>query len=139
MTRTWRTFKVEVDGHDPFITSAPSRAKARLGSFDNYRELWPATRFGEFMRICRITVCPVPANDGYDYVRRNYGVDPKVGQRAALVNEGPSSGKAGVVIYPGLSTASVHIVLDGDDHPVRVHPMNVALGEVASTPEVAHG
>lgn len=126
---TWRTYKIQLDGHDPYVMSAPSRSKARYHSFGSYREHYNGETFSNFMRRCRVTVCPTPANDGYDYVRRNYGVDPQVGQRASLINEGPSTGQAGVVIYPGPSTASVHVVIDGRDFPVRVHPMNVQLGD----------
>lgn len=124
---SWKTFKIELDGHDAFVATAASRAKARVEAFHSYREHHQAETFGAFVRRVRITVCETPANDGYDYVRRNYGVDPKVGQRVTLINEGRSSGQSGFVIYPGRSTASVHVVIDGRDFAVRVHPSNVEL------------
>lgn len=127
---TWKTFKIELAGHEAYVATAASRAKARVQAFHSYREQYQCEKFGSFMRRIRITICETPQNDGYDYVRRNYGVDPKVGQRVTLINEGGSSGQSGFVIYPGLSTASVHVVIDGRDFAVRVHPMNVDLGDV---------
>ena len=125
---TWKAYKVELDGHEAYVGTAASRAKMRVNAFHSYREMYQCEKFGSFMRRIRITVCETPANDGYGYVRRNYGVDPKVGQRVTLINEGSSSGQGGFVIYPGRSTASVHVVIDGRDFAVRVHPTNVDLG-----------
>lgn len=133
----WRTYSIQVDGFPSYVMSAPSRAKARIESFQSYRECRHGVRFRDFIKLCRVVVCDPPADDGYDYVRRNYGVDPKIGQWVTLKNEGPSSGKGGVVTYPGLSTASVHVAMDGDDFTVRVHPMNVVLEPIGLTPAAA--
>jgi hypothetical protein len=125
---TWRCFEITVAGHEPFVMAGMTHGKVRAAAFDSYRECRYGAKFSDFMRLCKVRVCETPANDGYDYVRRNYGVDPKVGQRVELVNEGRTDSErvAGVVVYPGLSTASVHVVVDGRDFAVRVHPTNVA-------------
>lgn len=123
----WRTFSIEVPGFDAFTLSAPTRSKARYEAFQRFRDPYPDVSFGEFTRKCRVSSCPAPEDDGYDYVRRNYGVSPRIGQRARLIHEGASSGKEGQVIYPGRSTASVIMVLDGQSYPVCVHPLNVEL------------
>lgn len=123
---TWRTFEISVEGFDPFTLAAPSRSKARYEAWQRYREPYPDITFGEFARRCRVRGCDVPARDGYDYVRRNYGVDVRPGVRVRLQNEGPRfNGREESVIYPGQSTAHVHLVLDGEKHVSRVHPLNV--------------
>lgn len=123
----WRTYEITVDGFPPFPMSAPTRSKARAEAYSRFSEPYPDVTFGDFVKACRVRVCAVPTNDGYDYVRRCYGVDPKIGQRVWLINEGPSTGQSGEVVYPGQSTASVHVVIDGRDFPVRVHPSNIAF------------
>jgi hypothetical protein len=121
----WRTYEVSVVGFDRFTVSSTSHSKARYEAFQRFSEPYPDVTFGQFARQCGVRVCDVPVRDGYDYVRRCYGVDPKVGQRVRLINENSSSGQEGVVVYPGTSTASVHVVVDGRDFAVRVHPMNI--------------
>jgi len=106
--------------------SAKSPAAARAMAWRDVNSAWEIS-FKDFLRIARLRACPVPADDGYGYVRRNYGVDPKVGARVRLVNEGSSSGLEGEVIYPGPSTAHVHVMLDGRKHHSIVHPSNVQL------------
>jgi hypothetical protein len=123
----WRTYEISVDGFPPFVLSAMTRSKARAEAYSRYLTYDDRAKFGDFVKACRVRTCPVPAADGYDYIRRAYGVDPKVGQRVRLVNEGAASGEEGVVIYPGQSTAHVRVVLDGRDFPVSVHPSSVEL------------
>lgn len=120
------TFSVTVDGWPPFVMGGASHGAVRASAYSSYAECRQVT-FKDFLRIVRVRRCPVPDNDGYDYVRRAYGVDPKVGQRCRLVNEGPSTGEVGEIIYPGLTTASIHVIVDGRTFAVRVHPMNVEL------------
>lgn len=129
---TWATYSITVDGHPPFVLGAASRGKALASAFASYTEHYRC-KFGEFLRICRVRRCEVPENDGYDYVRRVYDVHPTVGQRVTLINENSSTGEQGVVVYPGKSTASVHVVIDGRDFAVRVHPSNVQLHPLDST------
>jgi hypothetical protein len=122
-----RTYTVEVSMHSGLSAqtySAKSPAAARAAAWRDFTSAWDCT-FKDFLRISRVRACPVPADDGYAYVRRNYGVDPKVGARCRLVNEGPSTGLEGEVVYPGPSTAHVHVRLDGRDHNSIVHPSNI--------------
>lgn len=68
-----------------------------------------------------------PQPDGYDYVRRTYKLDPRIGQRARLKDEGTMTGMEGTVLYPGTSSAHVHIILDGMREPSICHPYSVEL------------
>lgn len=121
-----RTYAVTVtmtSGQHTATYSAKSPASARAEAWRNFTSAFDCT-FRDFLRISRVKACPVPVDDGYGYVRRNYGVDPKVGGRVRLVNEGPSTGLEGEIVYPGVSTAHVHVLMDGRDHVVNVHPLN---------------
>ena len=123
----WRTYEITVAGFPPFALSAASCSKAMASAFSSYLNYDDRAKFGDFLKLARVRACPVPEADGYDYVRRAYGVDPTVGQRVRLKNEGPATGEEGVVIYPGQHTAHVRVVIDGRDFPVSVHPNNVEL------------
>lgn len=118
-----KTYEVTIDGFPPVVFSATSPGKARADAWRSYTNAYECS-FRDFLKISRIARCDVPADDGYGYVRRAYSVDPKVGQRVRLRNEGPNNGLEGVVGYPGTATAHVHILLDGYQRPVRVHPDN---------------
>lgn len=122
-----RTYSVSVlmpaGGYADHTYSAKTPAKARAEAWRDYTSAWDCT-FKEFLKISRVRVCPVPADDGYGYVRRNYSVNPKIGSRIRLINEGQSTGLEGEVVYPGPSTAHVHVMLDGRNHVVTVHPLN---------------
>ncbi len=123
-----RMYEVTVDGFPPVTYSAMSPAKARAEAWRNFSSAYDCTRrltFKDFLKISKVRRCGPPANDGYDYVRRNYGINPKIGDRVRLINEGTISGMEGEVVYPDISTAHVHVVIDGRDHAVCVHPMNV--------------
>lgn len=124
MTR-WRTFDVKVDEFD-CIVCARSRGRAISSLWQRYADVRPGETFRQFRAraMVRPRREPIP-DDGYDYVRRNYGLKVTLGQRVRLVNEGPSSGLEGVVLYPGLSTAHVHVGLDTEDRIARVHPMSI--------------
>lgn len=121
-----RIYEVTVSGFPPAMYSAATAAQARTKAWRDFSDAYDCT-FKNFLKMSRVNACPVPVDDGYGYVRRNYGVDPKIGRRARLVNEGPSTGLEGEIVYPGKSTAHVHIVIDGRDHAVCAHPLNVEL------------
>lgn len=124
----WRTFDVTVHGFPAIPYSAPTRGKAIAAAFRDYGVLDDRITFGGFMKIARARVRKEsPTPDGYDYVRRAYGVSPCIGQRCRLRDEGPSTGLEGEVVYPGRSTVHVHVVIDGRDYAVMVHPTNVEL------------
>lgn len=126
-TRPMRLWDVTVEGYGTSPVYARSRAAAIYQAF--LSDAFSSYRFGQFIRIARARARPTtPEPDGYDYVRRNYNLDCKVGQRCRIKNEGPSwNGKEGVVLYPGPSTAHVHILVDGMDHISHVHPYSVEL------------
>ena len=131
---SWRTYAVTVDGFEqPMTVSARSAGAARYDAWLSVSESWCDLSFRDFLGMVKVRSCPTPSReyDGYGYVRRAYSVDPTIGQRVRLKNEGPSSGLEGVVVYPGPSTAHVHVVIDGRDHAVSVHPLNVELLELA--------
>jgi hypothetical protein len=52
----------------------------------------------------------------YDYIRRTYGVDPKVGQRITM------SGKPGVIVRPQGDPQYLAVRFDGQKHASPVHP-----------------
>lgn len=128
----WPIFSITVDGFPPYALTARSAAAARYDSFQSYAECRSVT-FKDFLRICRVKRAEPPVVDGYDYVRRAYGVDPRIGQTVRLKNEGSRwNGREGVVLYPNKSsTAHVHVAMPDVKHPLIVHPMNVELLPVA--------
>lgn len=134
MAKRWRTYAVTVDGFEqPMTVSARSTSAARYDAWLSVSEFWGDLSFRDFLGMAQVRSCAPPSRDkdGYGYVRRAYGVDPTIGQRVRLKNEHTSSGLEGEVVYPGPSTAHVHVVIDGRDHAVSVHPMNVELLEAA--------
>lgn len=52
----------------------------------------------------------------YDYIRRTYNVDPKVGQRITM------DGKPGTIIKPRGDPQHLNVRFDGTRHGVPVHP-----------------
>lgn len=118
------TYEVSVQGFPPVTYSALSPAKARTEAWRSFTSAYDCT-FKDFLRISRVRTCAAPHADGYDYVRRNYGVDVKIGDRVRLINEGSSSGLEGEVAYPGQSTAHVHVLIDGRDYITTVHPESI--------------
>ena len=129
-----RTYEVTVDGFPPVIYSAASSGKARTRAWHDFNNAFDCT-FKNFLRISRVRICPPPKDDGYDYVRRNYGVDPRIGKRVRLINEGPMTGKEGEIVYPGRSTAHVHVILDGRDFASSVHPLSIEF--IQEAPQAA--
>ncbi|WP_189438709.1 hypothetical protein [Pseudovibrio japonicus] len=119
-----KTYGVTVSGFPEAVYSALTPAKARVQAWYEYTSAFECT-FKEFLKISTLRRCDVPEKDGYGYVRRSYGVDPKIGGRVRLINEGSSSGCEGEVAYPGSSTAHVRVLLDGRDSSVWVHPNNI--------------
>ncbi len=52
----------------------------------------------------------------YDYIRRSYGVDPRVGQRITM------DGKPGVIVRPQGDPQYLRVRFDGQKHASNVHP-----------------
>ena len=118
---------------DGFYTStsnypAPSRGAARFEAFRHVSDVWDID-FRSFLAICSVRRASAPAVDGYDYVRRAYNVDARLGRRVTIKNEGRDlNGRGGVIVYPNKSsTAYVHVVLDGESRVSIVHPRSVDL------------
>ena len=126
------TFKHPNERWGSEYISARSRGQAISQRHQAFRESYDGTTYVQFKALvtCGLAALP-PADDGYAYVRRVYKVDPRIGQRARLVNEGASSGKEGVVAYPGQSTAHVHIIFDDLEFAMQAHPFSVELLEAA--------
>lgn len=123
----WRTYAVKVRGFPANTLSARSRSAAVYDSFLSYRDAWSCS-FGEFLRMVESArLCDVPANDGYDYIRRNYGVDVKPGDRVGFQGEGRLNKLLASVVYPGPSTAHVRVIVDGDKYVVTVHPSSIVV------------
>lgn len=121
---SWRTYEVTVPGYGTEMVAAKSAAGARYRA---YLDAFDGLTFAEFLRL-GVTVRLVrgaigPGRDGYAYIRRTYGVDVRIGDTVRLRNEGGASGALCPVIYPGSSTAHVHVIFDGQ--PVIVHPLHV--------------
>lgn len=123
----WRTWSVKFGDYEPSVVAAPSRAAARYSSFLNVSDAISIT-FGEFVRRTTVRPCPTPGEDGYAYVRSTYGVEVRPGYRVELCREGAGlDGRQGEVVYPGCSTAHVHVILDGERYISRVHPRSIKV------------
>lgn len=119
-----RHYAVTVQGFGPRTYAALSPAAARAEAWRDYTSAYECS-FREFLERSTVHRCDAPEDDGYGYVRRAYGVDPKLGERVRLINEGSSTGLEGEICYPGQSTAHVIVLIDGRKHPVAVHPTNI--------------
>ena len=102
------------------VTPAKARYDAYLSFTDTYE--WS---FKDFLKASTIRRVDIPASSGYEYVKRAYGVDARTGRRVRLRNEGSHSGTEGVIVYPGNSTAHIHLIPDGEIYTVHVHPDNI--------------
>lgn len=130
-----RMFEITVNNFPPVYKSAETPGKARAAVWRDYTDAFECT-FKEFLSISKVRSCSVPAKDGYDYVRRAYGLDVKIGQRIRLKDEGPSTGMEGVVVYPGESTAHVHVKLDDRNDISHVHPSSITIHPTSDTQEM---
>lgn len=123
----WRLYEVVIEWGPHSSTSelsARSSSHARYQAWQSFSDAWPCT-FRQFMPLVKVRRIAASDCDGYDYVRRAYGVDPRIGQQIELVNEGDWSGKRGEIVHPGSrSTASIHVAFPGISHALSVHPNN---------------
>lgn len=131
----WNLYEVTVTAGDYVATStlsAATRSRAVYQAFLNYSDVW-TINFRDFLpmvRARRVTSC---ADDGYGYVRRTYGVDPRIGAEVELVDEGDWTGKRGQVVHPGkMTTAYVHVVFHGIRHPMPCHPRSICIIEASA-------
>ncbi|WP_267433825.1 hypothetical protein [Sphingomonas sp. GM_Shp_1] len=124
----WPLFEVTVQPYGSSVIAARSRSAAVYARFLDYADAFDCT-FRDFLRLVSVR-CAGPTRavgDPYAYVRRNYGVDLHHGTRVTIEGEGAElEGRPGTVIHPGRDhTAYAHVVLDGDDHSITVHPFSV--------------
>ncbi len=134
--KSWPFWEVEVAGFPPHTKQAPSRGAAFADAFRSYSECRNVS-FREFLEIAKVRPGRAPADDGYDYIRKAYGIDPKVGQRLTLRGDAANPDRLGTVLHPNRGTTNyVHLVMDGDRFGVVAHPSEVVLHPVA---EAAHG
>lgn len=124
----WPLFEVSFNGGSRTI-AARSRSAAMYSSYLDLSDVWDLTfrRWIGMAKVRRIRTAPL--GDPYEYVRRNYGRDLSHGTRVTITGEGRDlEGCAGTVIHPGRdSTAYAHVVLDGTDYAINVHPLSVVV------------
>lgn len=126
----WPLFDVTVAEFPPMVYQAKTRGKALSMAYSDYGVLDDRIKFGDFLRIARARRrADLPTDDHYGPVRRQYGVNPTVGQRVRLQHEGDYSGKEGTVMLPSHPMCHVLALIDGEPEPLRVHPANVILLE----------
>lgn len=130
--RPWPIFEVRVDGYTPIVYTGRTQAKAYYRAYQDYSEhyrcsFWEWLTRSSIRRLDRPPTC-----DGYDGVRDQYGVDPTIGERRVLINEGRNNGRGVVVLYPNRThTSMIHCAYDGEDRAMIVHPRNaVTIGDV---------
>lgn len=126
----WKLYDVTVQGYGTEVMTARSASAVRAAAWrsDAFRHI----SFGDFMGMCRVKARTEPlASDGYDYVRSHYGVNPQVGQRVRLpATCGGEPDREGAVVYPGQSTACIHVLVDGRNHSSLFHPSDVVFPTV---------
>lgn len=129
-SQPWPLFEVTFEGRSN-VVAARSRGAARYQTFLSISDVWADLTFARWLALTavrKVATMP-PASDPYAYVRRNYGRDLRHGTRVTITGEGRDlEGKPGTVIHPGReSTAYAHVVLDGTDHAIIVHPYSVEV------------
>lgn len=128
----WPIFDVTVDGFPSFPITARSRGKALAAALSSYQNYDDRMGMRGFMSIARVRRRREPLQvDGYDYVRRAYGLKLQIGQQGTLCREGPGfNGRRVTVLYPNRqSTAHVHVV-DETGRRFIVHPFSILLDGV---------
>jgi hypothetical protein len=127
--RRFRLFDVTLRMYGQSFTRPVSARSASAARYRAYVDADLSMTFAEYQRASSVRLSSGElADDGYGYIRRAYGVDPRIGQRLTLTREGADyEGKGGEVTYPGTSQNYVHVLLDGQEHPVVVHPHSVVL------------
>ena len=121
-------YDVTIDFNGQAVTHtyvAATPGKARASAWSAYLSAYDIS-FKDFLKTVRsVRKQDRPRSDGYDYVARAYGKRFMVGDRVRYnEGEGRLAGTEGVVVYPGQSTAHVHVVTDERDFAVIVHPSN---------------
>lgn len=131
----WNLYEVTVSAGDYTATStysAATRSRAVYQAFLSCSDVWTIS-FRDFLSLVRARRVSTCADDGYGYIRRAYGVDPRIGAEVELVNEGDWTGRRGRIVHPGKSsTAHVHVAFAGVNHALICHPNSIRIiGETA--------
>lgn len=128
--RIWRTYAVSLFNRPAVTIAARSRSAARWEAISQTRDCWDFD-VRDALRSARVTPCDGPEVDGYDYVRRAYGVPVRLG---AQVRDLTPGGRAdvGSVVYPNkTSTAYIHAAFPGCRDALIFHPNEVEFLEGA--------
>ena len=133
MKSPWKLWRVHVPGFDPGLYTGLDADSVLRSAYnfslvaDNSRTL---DEFREVARVIPFEEYPNP--DGYEYIRKHYGLDVRIGQ---LV--GTRDGRSGFVTYPGASSAYVLVgAVDGSEWPMRFHPGDVVIETAAQFREI---
>lgn len=126
--KPWPLFEVTVRGFPPHTVAARSRSAASYQSFLSFTDVYEC-KFRDWLRMTTVRKMAAAPVDSYAYVRRNYDRDLRHGTRVTITGEGADlEGRAGTVIHPGReSTSYAHVVLDGDDYSIIVHPLSTIV------------
>jgi len=122
-----RLFEVTVRSGSECYSRPVSARSAAAAKYRAYLDADLDVPFGEYQRRCSVRLHRGElADDGYDYVRRYYGKDVRIGMRIKVVDEGPgATDREGEVAYPHTHRHYVHVALDGSMDTVMVHPGSV--------------
>lgn len=120
------TYEASVHGYGSAYFWGETAGQARAEAWRAFQCACECS-FKEFLKKSYIAKVELPPRMGYAYVRRVYGVDAQAGMKATLRNEGTWDGTIGEIVYPGESTAHVHVKVEDVKHPLIVHPDNVVL------------
>ncbi len=121
-----RTYEVSVSGYGSSVYTGDTPAQARAAAWREFQSAYECT-FKAFLKMSSVRKIEMPPSAGYSYVKRTYGVDAQAGQTVVLRNEGSWNGTRGIIVYPGTSTAHVHVKVDGHKRPLIVHPDNIEI------------
>lgn len=74
-----------------------------------------------------------PKEEPYAYVKRFYGVNPRIGGRVVMIG-GPAKDRAktGVIVRKRAYDHYVHVKFDGSKFDVPVHPLDLTYEDEAS-------
>lgn len=132
MAEALSTYQVSFSSVSDFSTfsiihAAKTAAAARYLAFLDLSDAWNIT-FRDFLRISRVRKVSMPADAGYAYIKRAYGVDLRAGQRVKITGEGPDlEGRGATVVYPGDTTAHAHVLIDGIERVSIIHPFSIVV------------